>query len=138
VVLRRKLSRAVARWNGVPTVAQRRWCGGGKGGGGAGGPRATQELGLGFRWLGLLFVGGGTTLAGGPGERRSPAEPPLSQREKGREGRVGARLGLGNGASWAGAAQVGGKRREGPEGEEGELGRRGPCGRRRGKGGGPG
>jgi hypothetical protein len=30
-VLRRKLSRAVVRSNGVPTVAQRRWCGGGKG-----------------------------------------------------------------------------------------------------------
>jgi hypothetical protein len=27
----RKLSLAVVRWNGVPTVAQRRGCGGGKG-----------------------------------------------------------------------------------------------------------
>jgi hypothetical protein len=62
----RKLSLAVVRWNGVPTVAQRRGCGGGKGDrrrwGSSGNARARVRV-----RGGCPLYSGGATLACGPG-----------------------------------------------------------------------
>jgi hypothetical protein len=62
----RKLSLAVVRWNGVPTVAQRRGCGGGKGNrrrwGSSGNARARVRV-----RGGCPLYSGGATRACGPG-----------------------------------------------------------------------
>jgi hypothetical protein len=72
-VLMRKLSRAVAWWNGVSTVAQRRWCGGGKG------AVALEVLGRRKSRVRVLGLRGGSFCRAaalpwraGPGEGRSP------------------------------------------------------------------
>jgi hypothetical protein len=121
----RKLSLAVVRWNGVPTVAQRRGCGGGKGNRRRWG--SSGNAGARVRVRGLPFVQWrshtGVRAQSRGGRRRSRRGGRYAGEERGEEEEAltrGARRSEGDGEELERASALGLR--------EKATGRLGPCG----------